>query len=781
MRVSFRAKIIVTIVAAVWLAQIATLWAVLDRARVNVEQRVGTELNTAANVFDELLSSRAELLLRNVAVLASDFGFKAAAASGDVATIVSALDNHGRDRAGADLVALVSLEGALIAATDDAALQHEPLIATLVADAQREGFLLTNANVDGQMFQLVLTPVLAPKHIAWVLMGFRIDRSLVLELKGLTGLEVSILALQQRSVVAASTLPESLRPALGRLLHEPINDRVQMGEASFFTRVHELSSHRGRLVAVLQQPAALALTLYRAIRIETAFFGGIASLLAVLGALYLSRGISAPVNALAKAAKKVAVGEYDAPVTVNSSDELGLLARAFNDMREGIAMRERKIAFFAHYDELTRLPNRLLAREHLTQAIERCKRSGSSLSLALLSALEVKSIGAALGQDVADRLLSNIAQRLTQRLRGADAVARVGGDDFLVLLEGADAAAARGVVDELAALVSRRVDIDGATVGVSVATGLALFPDHGSTAEQLLRRAEIAAQEAKERGMSFAVYELGRDESQRRQLAIVGDLRTAIDTDGLSLVYQPKIDVASGRPTEVEALIRWRHPRLGAVSPEEFIPLAERSGNISLLSDWVLTAALRQAAAWQSQSLPLSVGINLSAHDLLDANFATRLAAQLLTHDVPAERVLVEVTESAIMQDVTTACTVLAELRGLGVRVAIDDFGTGYSSLAQLKALPADELKIDKSFVLELAKSDDDVFIVESTVALAHRLGLVVTAEGVEDELTCQLLSRMGCDKLQGYFYSKPLSPSDFDQWLSDFPSSPSLPKAISA
>jgi len=296
-----------------------------------------------------------------------------------------------------------------------------------------------------------------------------------------------------------------------------------------------------------------------------------------------------------------------------------------------------------------------------------------------------------------------------------------------------------------------------------------LHPDHGSDAQTLLRRADIALYDAKQLRSGVAVYQPGRDEVHLRQLTLMGDLRQSITRGQLSLRFQPKVDLASRKVKHTEALLRWRHADLGAIPPDEFIPLAERSGFVHELTRFVLENALRQNSEWRDEGLDLGMAINLSAMDLMDADLPDFIQACLRRHRVPPARLILEVTESALMRDVDYAVRTLHRLRASGLRLSIDDFGTGYSSLAQLKRLPVDELKIDKSFVTQMTEGSDDAVIVRSTIELGHNMGLSVIAEGVENDSSLELLKRYRCDMVQGYLFSAPLEGAALARWCREF------------
>jgi predicted signal transduction protein with EAL and GGDEF domain len=364
-------------------------------------------------------------------------------------------------------------------------------------------------------------------------------------------------------------------------------------------------------------------------------------------------------------------------------------------------------------------------------------------------------------------VLVQVGQRLQASLRAVDTVARLGGDEFAVLLpQIATAEGAVTVAGKLQAVLAEPFLVEGLTLDVEASVGLALYPEHGNDPEELLQHADIAMYVAKDTHDGFVLFDPTQDQHSPRRLALLGELRRAIDQHQLLLHYQPKVDAHTGQVLGVEALVRWQHPSHGLIPPDEFIPLAERTGLIGPLTHYVLDHALRQCHQWQQAGHELVVAVNVSARRLLDLAFPEEVAALLARWEVPARLLVVEITESAIMADPAHAMEILGRLNAMGVQLAIDDFGTGYSSMAYLKSLPVHELKVDRSFVSQMTSSIRDAVIVRSTVDLGRNLGLRVVAEGVEDQATWQELNTLGCDAIQGYYISRPVSADELASWL---------------
>jgi diguanylate cyclase (GGDEF)-like protein/PAS domain S-box-containing protein len=433
-----------------------------------------------------------------------------------------------------------------------------------------------------------------------------------------------------------------------------------------------------------------------------------------------------------------------------------------------ISARKRAEADLAHqaqHDALTQLPNRVLLRGRVESAIEAARASGVSTALLMLDLDGFKEVNDTFGHDHGDRLLQEVSRRLLRVLDGSELVARLGGDEFAVLLTNADAHLAQDRAAAVLAALDPPFRIEGHPLLLGASIGVALAPAHGTDFKSLLRRADVAMYEAKEQGGGCVVYSPDRDRHRPDLLGLLGELRQAIESEELVLHYQPKVNCATGAFVGVEALVRWPHPQRGMIPPDQFIPQAERSGLIHPLTRSVIRSALRQTLHWRQRGLVVPVAVNLSMRSLHDPELPGTLRSELAACNLPGSAIELEITESSLMADPARALAMLMELNEMGVRIAIDDFGTGYSSLAYLKDLPVHELKIDRCFVRELARSPRDLAIVQSTIDLAHHLGLRVVAEGVEDAPTAALLAELGCDLAQGYHFSRPLPAAEVSAW----------------
>jgi diguanylate cyclase (GGDEF)-like protein len=434
----------------------------------------------------------------------------------------------------------------------------------------------------------------------------------------------------------------------------------------------------------------------------------------------------------------------------------------------------------AHYDALTGLPNRTLLRTRIDTMIAETAPDGAGAALLLLDIDRFKEVNDTLGHDAGDALLVQIAARLNAVMRPGDVIARLGGDEFAVLLPWTSSAQAAA---DVAARVERALEAPFEAgemlLQMEASVGVALYPQHARDVDMLIRCADVAMYQAKASRLGVQVYIPEADHHSAERLALLGDLRHALDERALAVHFQPMAHAQTGLVFGVEALVRWLHPRRGWVPPDEFVPLAEQSGMMRLLTAFVLDASVAQAAAWRRDGTELSVAVNVSARDLCDRGFVPHVRRCLRTHAVPGTSLVLEVTERVLAEDDARAVQALRELTAMGVRFSLDDFGTGYSSLGRLEALPVSEIKVDRSFVSRLDLSDDAP-IVRSLVDLAHSMGLAVVAEGVETERAWQTLAAWGCDIIQGWHLAKAMPATELTTWLAAYRSRPAL-RAVDA
>jgi len=417
-------------------------------------------------------------------------------------------------------------------------------------------------------------------------------------------------------------------------------------------------------------------------------------------------------------------------------------------------------------DQLTGLPNRTLLLDRLEQALRTSRRFATPLALLVMDLDRFKEVNDSFGHQAGDHLLREVASRIAVDLREVDTVARLGGDEFAIVLPGTDQVGAGRVAQRIIAALQRPFEIDSDGQELSVSIGIAVSPQHGEDVETLLRRADMAMYVAKQTPGGSAVYAEQQEPEGSHELALVSELRHTLETDRLSVMYQPIVGFRAGEVTRVEALARWRHPRRGLVPPGEFIPLAERAGLVKTLFARVLATTLAQCVAWREAKIPLQAAVNLSIRNLLDPELPRIVANALGRAGTPAEWLSLELTETMLVAEPAHVMQTLDELRALGVQIAIDDFGVGYSSLAYLQRLPVQSVKIDQSFIGRMTKDRGTAEIVKAIANLGHALGMSVVAEGIEDRDTYEACAAVGCDSAQGYFLGRPMVASAIPAWL---------------
>jgi diguanylate cyclase (GGDEF)-like protein len=769
-------RIVAVYLGLLLVVQAASYWFIQDSIDRNARASIRSELSTGERVFLRLLSQNNANLDQATRVLSSDYGFRSAVATGDQATMQSALANNS-DRIQANVAVFTDDQFQLKASTRPHAKHFVDAVQRYARQSEAGGALQYQVEViDGQPYQIVAVPVRAPAIIGWVGMGFQIDRKLLQDMSTLSGLEVALMLRQPdgdwkvsvstmdsrhwSAITSAWEMPNSSGDTLGVTL------RVANAEYSGHPVTLPGTPGQPPLTALLMRSVDQALAPYNQLKFTLLLLTGVGVVVFALGSLLTARRITTPLRVLSTSARRLERGDYGAEVRASFKGEIGELAQSFETMRQAIQAREGEIRRLAYQDALTDLPNREQFRHDLRQAIAKANEDGIPCAVLLLDMDRFKHVNDVLGHRFGDRLLRAVAERLrNDALQDKDVLARLSGDEFAILLQATDAKAAYPVAQRILAAFERPITLDDHTVDLGAGIGVASSPEHGVDADTLLSRAEVAMYAAKQQQSGTVTYHPGLDSNSEESLTMLSELRTAVDQQQLRLFLQPKVNLRTGEVLGAEALVRWEHPTRGLVPPMRFIPFAEQTGFVRVLTMWMIEQVAQMSQTLTTQGMRMKLAVNLSTRDLMDQDLPVKLEKVLAAHAIDPSLLVLEITESAIMDDPQRALLTLNRLHAMGLKLSIDDFGTGYSSLAYLKRLPVDELKIDKSFVMNMESDLQDAKIVHSTVDLAHNLGLTVVAEGVESAKSWKLLASLSCDEVQGYFIAKPMPAAQFVNW----------------
>ena len=741
--------------SALLLVALAVLTAVSGSAR-NV---VRDELSASGAVYGEIWTARSNQLRQGAAVNAQDYGFRETVATADEATIRSALENL-RARQGVDGALLLDADGRLIAAGVTLADADADALWTGLERGVQSGVL----NLKGQPYQAVAAPIMAPVRIGWVVFVERLDESQMRNLEQLSAIPLSASVVTRTAsgwgdAAGRSPAPDAIIEA-GLSARRPTPSRMQTADGGAMVLAKPLPAFDAQspAVLVLTYPLKAAMQPYQTLFIALGLIALASMGVIAVGTLMLARGVTRPIAALDEGVQRLRQG-LEARVEVVSGDEIGRLADSFNAMAGDIRDREARLTHMALHDQETGLPNRLW--------LEQQAAAGGGY-VALLGVDRFEIVRNAIGYDAMAEMMTALAARLTGLAEGA-AVARIGAGALGLLVAAESEDAAVKLAEGLCLAAETPLRISGATVDVSLSAGVSPCAAPPSGVVSAVDRAAIALDQARAGRLRAAALDAEAYGDPGGNLSLVSDLLGGLKTGEVWLAYQPKYDLRAGAITAVEALMRWRHPERGFVSPDLFIGMAEETGQIRAVTEWCLGQVIADQRALAEAGHVMPVSINISGRLLSDesfADFALEAVAQARAD------LCFEITETAVIENAGMALGVIDRFAAAGVAVSIDDYGSGLSSLAYLKQIRADEVKIDKSFVLTLDTSAKDALLVKSTIDLAHSLGLKVTAEGVETATTLALLQGMGCDLAQGYFIARPLALGDLLARLSE----PALP-----
>tara|TARA_R110002049_G_scaffold307226_1_gene507105 strand:+ start:2174 stop:4495 length:2322 start_codon:yes stop_codon:yes gene_type:complete len=764
-KTSLRQGIVLLCVGLVLVTSVAIQgWSWWSSSQFNKKQFTAS-INNAQNVFEQYTKEKEKLLTTAARVLTADFGFKQAVTTRDKETIASVLLNHGQ-RIDADIMFLTDLQGQLISSSISSfnldASQTASLNVLLAEPGKTHFMMLQNT-----LYQLLALSVNAPRPVAYAIVGFEINSDVANELKKLTGLDVSFFD-SQGNVISSQNqvVDEKLTPYY---LTSKTLPWFWGSRPAFDSRQLELeTATKNPIKLFLTADLSSTYVEHDRLLLSITVIASLIMLVAILLSQLFAQKLTEPLSLLVDQSKAFAKGQYANLVSSKSmSQEVSLLFDAFSEMGDAIDAREQQILYQSQHDTLTGLYNRHTFRQIINDTLINDKRH-------ILIAINIRgfsNLNEILGIQVGDRCLQSLGQRLADTNKVGGKHARLDGDVFLSLIPLAKDAHADRCAQDFMTSLAKPLHVDSLELNLKFWAGIANYPHDGDDADSIFRRTMIALDYSEKDNKPIRYYHIGEEEVRHQHIKIIEALRLALTLDDgqLYMNYQPKLNLKTGKIDKVEALIRWKHPELGFISPEIFISYAEQTGIIFDLTAWVIDTVLKQLKDWQHKGIFIDAAINISAQDISHPDFHMNLKKASVKHQIAPEYITLEVTERDLMQDEVQAIALLIELKEKGYTISVDDYGIGQSSLAKLKQLPVDELKIDKSFIMELNSSESDQIIVASTISLGHRLGLFVVAEGLENNESLDILKSMGCDHIQGYFLSRPMSSEAFIEWLGSY------------
>ena len=779
---SLKNKIFLLFVLLLLVVQSITFWTLFYGNKNQEVAEINNRLSTAKTIFTELFDRRLDYLSAFAETAAKDYGLKQVF-NEDTRSLLVALNNH-RKRVDADLAMAISAEGIITGqlqrsfVTDDSSSPLKDISKSKVKQGPELGKEFRYVHwfhsdqtahlyiIDDALYQLSISPVnVGTQTIGWIAFGFQIDHRLADEFENITNLQTDFIlkgSVGWQLIASSdqkSTSEEKL--TLSKLVRENNTPEQYIATHVSITEFDEqlldvyMYGLRANIVSVLQKQwlqflILAALTLF----------------ISLMGAYLIAASITKPIQRLVAQAKKIANGNYQESIELKEKNEIGQLADEFFHMQSAVLQRENAITHFANHDALTDLPNRNILNKKLIELMQEQKH----FILLHLNLSRVKDVNATVGHDVGDEVIKELARRLKEFSIQDKLLLLVhlGADEFIIVVDRGDDCKVKvcDVVDKINKCIEPMFSFQGLSLQLQVRIGASLFPEHTNDAVKLVQMADTALHHTRKKNQSVQTYQSELDVNTFERLNLINDLKNAIKHDQLELHFQPKLCLVNWKVTHAEALVRWKHPTLGMVPPDDFIHIAEQTGQIKALTRWVFLAALAQSKNWDALGLDINIAVNISAENLKESDFYDFICHSIAEKSVVPEKITLEVTESSVVEDPESAISLLGKFKQRGLKISIDDYGTGYSGLAQLKQLPVHELKIDKSFIQRLEHDNDDQIIVRSTIDLAHNMGLSVVAEGIEDEFSLFWLAEQRCELAQGYFISKPKTAPELTPWL---------------
>jgi c-di-GMP phosphodiesterase len=737
-----------------------SMWATTSS---HAQKQLNRNVNVAQSVLKQTISSREQLLSNSANAIAFEWEFRSAIATEDDATALSVLEN-GADRIKANLMAVTDLNGFLTVSTSETLTKGSPFLdPELVQVANQANGISTFKLVEGKLYQVIVLTVKAPKPIAILLVGYELESELLTELKNITQTEISLQVKQGNQLeFFESTLPLDKQSEILKQQDSKFNwfETVFLKKHAYISKQFPISQLNDQtVVAVLSENAEQVFSEFNQLQLTISIVAFMSMLITLFFGGMFSRRLSKPLGKLAQVANRISHGDYQQNLANEQQHlvEVQELSSAFSLMQDNIQARESKIIFQANHDLLTRVNNRY----HIEKLVDDKLNLNEEFQAIGINIFGFRGINDIFGYQTGDVCLKVLATRVAN-LGGL--AARLTGGELLWIPDQVQ------TQDQLATLkltLEQPIDDAGVIINLKVAVGIIQCPSDANTAQLLFRRMNIVLDEAQITRQLLLPFNVEIEQRYLRRLSIIIELKKVLagDQQELSLSYQPKLDISGNKIKSAEALIRWNSKKLGFVSPEVFINIAEQAGFIEKITEWVINRAIHDALLIRQAGIELCIAINLSAHDVMNEDLLPYVVNLLEQNNLPRSALSFEITESDVVKDPDKAIKHLSAFREYGFILAIDDFGTGYSSMAYLKNLPVNTLKVDKSFVLKLNTQVGDQNIVQTVLKLAKSFGMDVVAEGVENQETLSLLQEWNCEFAQGYHICKPIPVAALIEW----------------
>ena len=747
------------------------LFVTLEQTYRHSQNQIKKQFTIAQLVFSDKLNNHSRALYRGISPISKDFTLKKLVndAENDSSSLLSAMNNQQR-RIKTDFSAVLSPEAKTIVSNISASFSMWP-----VEKISQAGINLLVINHVPYLVRAVPIRLIesSGKIDAWLVMGIKIKKIINDDLKNILGFDVTLVINDMLEVSTYPPLNNSDKKLASQafIKNIPNNNKDNMtfreeSLALYQFVINDNDNGSEKLTAIFTIDKDLAFINFTNLASQLIIAICLIILLTVFLSFRFSISIVRPLKNLVNIAHKIQFGNYvkiihDARVT-----EVNKLSFALSNMQNGIQQREKDNNQLAFYSPLTGLPNRNHFIRTMNELIEDATQQ---FAVILMDIDRFKEINDTLGHEYGDQVLQAIAKRLDESLVQGAYVAYLAGDEFAMILPCQSSVETETLVGPVIDVFEQFFEINNIQLDVSASMGIAMYPEDSVKADGLMQFADIALYVCKDNHNNYELYNQKFNTHSLLRLNLMSELRGSLENGDLQLYYQPQIDIATNEVKSIECLVRWHHPEHGFIFPDDFIPLAEQTGNIRYLTKWAIEEALKQHNHLKANGFHIYMAVNISAIDLTDDNFVEFVEIALKKHNIVAKMLMLEVTESAIMSDPKKAISILTKFQSMGIQLSIDDFGTGYSSMEQLKMTPVNELKIDKSFVLELISSHEDAIIVKSITDLAHNLGLSVVAEGVENKESLEMLNKIGVETAQGYFISKAIPGDDFLPWLLNY------------